>query len=221
MNLEDLPALASDKKSGVVLKKKIIHVALMPEQQQDIEGSILKNLDSHKNKFHPDLRGVLMDYDGVQVRSRDLKDLPRWPFLHLPIEADFFLFHPKKGLRLICRVTKKGVNFMECLFLGTFRLSVSKPAGVEDWMETGVDLGQAVEVEVISVATLNDYTVMEGRLVEEVKKKKEVTHVEEFNGNICEDVDSGMESNCGKRKMEPEEEEKQARKRKKNGEKNV
>lgn len=78
-------------------------------------------------------------------------------FIHVDIEADFFIFKPVVGKVLQGHVNKKSKDHVGCLVHKLFNVSLPKPEGEKNWIGKSLNLNAEISFEVT-------YTDFEGRL---------------------------------------------------------
>nr|XP_009679133.1 PREDICTED: DNA-directed RNA polymerase I subunit RPA43 [Struthio camelus australis] len=108
----------------------------------------------HTNRFSPfasSLQGVPVAYDNIKVVG-ELGDIyDDQGFIHLNIEADFIIFSPKKGKKLVGVINKVAPSHIGCLIHGCFNASIPKPEqmSVAQWQELGLKLGDELKFQVM------------------------------------------------------------------------
>ncbi|NXJ85514.1 RPA43 polymerase, partial [Trogon melanurus] len=72
-------------------------------------------------------------------------------FIHLNIEADFVIFSPKKGKKLVGVINKVAPSHIGCLIHGCFNASIPKPEqmSVVQWQELGLKIGDELKFQVL------------------------------------------------------------------------
>ncbi|KFO94659.1 DNA-directed RNA polymerase I subunit RPA43, partial [Buceros rhinoceros silvestris] len=97
------------------------------------------------------LQGVPVAYDNIKVLS-ELGDIyDDQGFIHLNIEADFVIFSPKKGKKLVGVINKVAPSHIGCLIHGCFNASIPKPEqmSVVQWQELGLKIGDELKFRVL------------------------------------------------------------------------
>ncbi|KFV84350.1 DNA-directed RNA polymerase I subunit RPA43, partial [Struthio camelus australis] len=101
--------------------------------------------------FASSLQGVPVAYDNIKVVG-ELGDIyDDQGFIHLNIEADFIIFSPKKGKKLVGVINKVAPSHIGCLIHGCFNASIPKPEqmSVAQWQELGLKLGDELKFQVM------------------------------------------------------------------------
>ncbi|NXF78678.1 RPA43 polymerase, partial [Sclerurus mexicanus] len=97
------------------------------------------------------LQGVPVAYDNIKVVG-ELGDIyDDQGFIHLNIEADFVIFSPKKGKKLVGIINKVAPSHIGCLIHGCFNASIPKPEqmSVVQWQELGLKIGDELKFQVL------------------------------------------------------------------------
>ncbi|XP_010168566.1 DNA-directed RNA polymerase I subunit RPA43, partial [Antrostomus carolinensis] len=97
------------------------------------------------------LQGVPVAYDNIKVVG-ELGDIyDDQGFIHLNIEADFVIFSPKKGKKLVGIINKVAPSHIGCLIHGCFNASIPKPEqmSVVQWQELGFKIGDELKFQVL------------------------------------------------------------------------
>ncbi|XP_061520753.1 DNA-directed RNA polymerase I subunit RPA43 [Phycodurus eques] len=159
--------LVSAPYSCLVMNKHRRHVALPPLYLNKKKTGLQGELQAELLKFSPSLQGVPLAYDNIQIVRcyGDIYDDSG--YIHMDIEANFIIFQPKKGQRLLGKVNKLGVSHVGCLVHGCFNASIPKPnlVSVDTWREAGPRIGSELEFEVIALdADTAGVLLIRGRL---------------------------------------------------------
>ncbi|XP_061681581.1 DNA-directed RNA polymerase I subunit RPA43 [Syngnathoides biaculeatus] len=159
--------LVSTPYSCLVMKTHRRHVALPPMYLNKKKTGLQGELQAELLKFSPRLQGVPLAYDNIQI-VRHFGDIyDDSGYIHMDIEANFIIFQPKKGQRLLGKVNKLGVSHVGCLVHGCFNASIPKPSlvSVDTWWEAGPRIGSELEFEVIALdADTAGVLLIRGRL---------------------------------------------------------
>jgi len=198
LQLEQLSELCKSEHSGVCAVKKQIRLCLEPSYLSDINFAILKCLNSHLNKYYPEVSGILLGYD--QLKLKKSTGAMFQPLLHVDIQATFFLFCPLPGQLLSGIVNMKSRGHLGVLVLDTFNASImSGHTPVNGLPGNEVSLGIVVRFKVLSVSYSMNRVVLMGEMVSETMKVKDtavmvgiIGHVDDFEGDS--DHDSGIEN---------------------------
>lgn len=95
------------------------------------------------------LQGVPVAYDKIRLIG-ELGDIyDDQGYIHLNIEADFVIFRPKIGQKLLGTVNKVAPSHLGCLVHGCFNASIPKPHHANGiWPDFAVKVGDSLEFEV-------------------------------------------------------------------------
>ncbi|XP_040289626.1 DNA-directed RNA polymerase I subunit RPA43 [Bufo bufo] len=136
--------------SCLVLKTHRRHLALSPKYLSKKRSGIKEHLSAELLKYNAVLEGVPVAYDNIKLVG-ELGDIyDDVGYIHINIEADFVIFQPKCGQRLVGVVNKKAPSHVGCLVHGCFNASVPRPIKmpVDAWQHMDVNLGDQLEFEV-------------------------------------------------------------------------
>ncbi|XP_057683564.1 DNA-directed RNA polymerase I subunit RPA43 [Corythoichthys intestinalis] len=145
--------LVSAPYSCLVLNTHRRHVALSPFYLNKKRTGLQGELQAELLKFSPSLQGVPLAYDDIRI-VRSYGDIfDDSGYVHMDIEANFIIFQPKKGQRLLGKVNKLAASHAGCLVHGCFNASIPKPnlVSVDTWREAGPQIGTELEFEVIAL----------------------------------------------------------------------
>ncbi|XP_030057464.1 DNA-directed RNA polymerase I subunit RPA43 [Microcaecilia unicolor] len=145
--------LLSHRGSCLVLHRHRRHLALPPRHLHTKRTGVRQELDAELLRYSEGLKGVPVAYDNVKIVG-ELGDIyDDQGYIHLNIEADFVIFRPKKGHKLVGVVNKVALSHIGCLVHGCFNASIPKPPqmSVEEWQNFGVNVGDQLEFEVFQL----------------------------------------------------------------------
>ena len=129
MQISRLKSLLSQPDSCITHVRLPVHLALQPSYLGTVNAGIFNFLNNKLNSYYPELKGVLMGYEKIRLK-RKTGNIPNDnPFIHVDIQADFYLFTPKPGSELRGRVNKKSSGHVGCLVHDTFNASIAPPVG--------------------------------------------------------------------------------------------
>ncbi|KAF1419456.1 DNA-directed RNA polymerase I subunit RPA43, partial [Spheniscus mendiculus] len=112
---------------------------------------IRAQLDAELLRYSDSLQGVPVAYDNIKVVG-ELGDIyDDQGFIHLNIEADFVIFSPKKGKKLVGVINKVAPSHIGCLIHGCFNASIPKPEqmSIVQWQELGLKIGDELKFQVL------------------------------------------------------------------------
>ncbi|XP_027892864.1 DNA-directed RNA polymerase I subunit RPA43 [Xiphophorus couchianus] len=145
--------LLSAPYSCLVLNTHRRHVALPPVYLNKKRTGIQEELDAELLKFSQSLHGVPLAYDNIRIVTQHGDIYDDSGYIHMNIEANFIVFQPKKGQKLLGKVNKLGVSHVGCLVHGCFNASIPKPnlVSVETWRDSGPRIGTELEFKVTTL----------------------------------------------------------------------
>ncbi|TKS88526.1 DNA-directed RNA polymerase I subunit RPA43 [Collichthys lucidus] len=125
------------------------HIGLPPMYLNKKRTGIQEELGSELLKFSESLKGVPLAYDDIRIVGQHGDIYDDSGYIHMDIEANFIVFQPKRGQRLLGTVNKLGVSHVGCLVHGCFNASILKPnlVSVETWRDAGPRIGTQLEFE--------------------------------------------------------------------------
>ncbi|CAM4518536.1 unnamed protein product, partial [Lepidochelys olivacea] len=127
------------------------HIALAPRYLNRKRTGIREQLDGELLRYSESLSGVPVAYDNIRVVG-ELGDIyDDQGFIHFNIEADFVIFTPKKGKKLVGVINKVAPSHIGCLIHGCFNASIPKPDRMSaiQWQDLGLKIGDKLEFEVL------------------------------------------------------------------------
>ncbi|XP_028674150.1 DNA-directed RNA polymerase I subunit RPA43 isoform X1 [Erpetoichthys calabaricus] len=152
------------------------HIVLSPIYIKKKKTGIQEQLSAELLKYSESLKGVPVAYDNIRILG-DLGDIhDDQGYIHINIEADFVIFRPGKGRKLVGIVNKVSPTHIGCLVHGCFNASIPKPwqMSAVTWQEFGWKLGDSLEFEVLQLdADAVGVVLIRGRLY--------------INGSTCEE----------------------------------
>ncbi|XP_007505471.2 DNA-directed RNA polymerase I subunit RPA43 [Monodelphis domestica] len=126
------------------------HVALAPRFLDRKRSGLREQLDRELLRYSESLRGVPVAYDNLKIVG-ELGDIyDDQGHVHLNVEADFVVFCPERGQRLLGTVNKVAPSHLGCLVHGCFNASIPKPEHMpaEQWQGLHFHVGDELEFEV-------------------------------------------------------------------------
>ncbi|XP_061212409.1 DNA-directed RNA polymerase I subunit RPA43 [Neopsephotus bourkii] len=143
--------LVWERYSCLVVAPHRRHVALAPRYLGRKRTGIRAQLDAELLRYSESLKGVPVAYDNIKVVG-ELGDIyDDQGFIHLNIEADFVIFSPKKGKKLLGVINKVAPSHIGCLIHGCFNASIPKPEqmSVAQWQDLGLKIGDELKFQVL------------------------------------------------------------------------
>ncbi|XP_036912184.1 DNA-directed RNA polymerase I subunit RPA43 isoform X2 [Sturnira hondurensis] len=143
-------ALLNSRYSCLVAGPHRRHIALSPRYLHRKRTGIREQLDAELLRYSESLSGVPIAYDNIKVVG-ELGDIyDDQGYIHLNIEADFVIFCPEPGQKLMGTVNKVSSSHIGCLVHGCFNASIPKPEQMpaEQWQGLEISVGDELEFEV-------------------------------------------------------------------------
>uniref|UniRef100_F1SC14 DNA-directed RNA polymerase subunit n=2 Tax=Sus scrofa TaxID=9823 RepID=F1SC14_PIG len=143
-------ALVSSRYSCLVAGPHRRHIALSPRYLNRKRTGIREQLDAELLRYSESLLGVPIAYDNIKVVG-ELGDIyDDQGHIHLNIEADFVIFCPEPGQKLMGTINKVSSSHIGCLVHGCFNASIPKPEQMpaEQWQTLEINVGDELEFEV-------------------------------------------------------------------------
>ncbi|KAG8443045.1 hypothetical protein GDO86_011749 [Hymenochirus boettgeri] len=136
--------------SCLVVETHRRHLALSPKFLKRKRSGIQEQLNAELLKYSEGLKGVPVAYDNIKLVG-ELGDIyDDLGHVYVNIEADFVIFKPKFGQKLVGVVNKVAQTHIGCLVHGCFNASIPKPPKmpIENWQQIGVNVDDQIEFEV-------------------------------------------------------------------------
>ncbi|XP_011635195.1 DNA-directed RNA polymerase I subunit RPA43 [Pogonomyrmex barbatus] len=141
----ELTGLLEDEEAHVHFTRTIKHLALHPYHLNNVQRGLNQILVSSLNTYDRELKGFVLAFRNSKLLNNLGATLYDSPFIHVDIEADFYLFRPTVGSFLKGVVNKKGLDHIVVLVHKIYTISIPKPDDVEEWPGDSVEIGQEVK----------------------------------------------------------------------------
>ncbi|NXN57089.1 RPA43 polymerase, partial [Rynchops niger] len=169
------------------------HVALAPRYLGRKRTGIRAQLDTELLRYSESLQGVPVAYDNIKVVG-ELGDIyDDQGFIHLNIEADFIIFSPKKGKKLVGIINKVAPSHIGCLIHGCFNASIPKPEqmSIVQWQELGLKIGDELKFQVLHLDSdaAGVFFIRGGLTKSSMRPKQSVTVTDSTNGGEIQNLD--------------------------------
>ncbi|NXW26843.1 RPA43 polymerase, partial [Phaetusa simplex] len=169
------------------------HVALAPRYLGRKRTGIRAQLDTELLRYSESLQGVPVAYDNIKVVG-ELGDIyDDQGFIHLNIEADFVIFSPKKGKKLVGIINKVAPSHIGCLIHGCFNASIPKPEqmSIVQWQELGLKIGDELKFQVLHLDSdaAGVFFIRGGLTKSSMRPKQSVTVPDSTNGDEIQNLD--------------------------------
>ncbi|KFQ34217.1 DNA-directed RNA polymerase I subunit RPA43, partial [Mesitornis unicolor] len=170
------------------------HVALAPRYLGRKCTGIRAQLDAELLRYSESLQGVPVAYDNIKVVG-ELGDIyDDQGFIHVNIEADFIIFSPKKGKKLVGVINKVAPSHIGCLIHGCFNASIPKPEHmlIVQWQELGLKIGDELKFRVLHLDSdaAGVFFIRGGLTKSSMKPKPSETVTDSANGDESQKLDS-------------------------------
>ncbi|XP_078394986.1 DNA-directed RNA polymerase I subunit RPA43 isoform X2 [Cetorhinus maximus] len=166
LSFQQACALIKSPYSCLVLDTCRRHIALSPLYLKRQRSGIERQLRTELLRFSESLQGVPIAYNKVRLIG-ELGDIyDDQGYIHLNIEADFVIFRPKTGQKLVGIVNKVAPSHLGCLVHGCFNASIPKPHQANGtWPGFAVTVGDSLKFKVLQLdADVAGVLCIRGRL---------------------------------------------------------
>nr|XP_034176583.1 DNA-directed RNA polymerase I subunit RPA43 [Osmia lignaria] len=140
----ELTALLEDEDSHVSFEKFKKHLGLHPFHLTNLTAALNEILSSNLNFYDTELKGFVLAYKNPKLLTPLGDIFYDTCFIHIDIEADFYIFKPEVGSSLKGIVSKKGLDHIGVLVHKAFNVSIPKLDDEEDWVGDNLEIGQEV-----------------------------------------------------------------------------
>ncbi|KFP94404.1 DNA-directed RNA polymerase I subunit RPA43, partial [Haliaeetus albicilla] len=114
-------------------------------------------------------------------------------FIHLNVEADFVIFSPKKGKKLVGVINKVAPSHIGCLIHGCFNASIPKPEqmSIVQWQDLGLKIGDELKFQVLHLDSdaAGVFFIRGGLTKRSMKPKRSETVTDSTNGDEIQKLD--------------------------------
>ncbi|KAL6429312.1 hypothetical protein ACFW04_008192 [Cataglyphis niger] len=143
-SLLELTGLLEEEDAHVHFERTTKHLALHPYHLSNIKQGLNQILKSSLNCYDKELKGFMLAFKHPKLLNNFGELLYDSPFIHVDIEADFYLFRPMIGSFLKGIVNKKGLDHIVVLVHKIYTISIPKPDNIEEWLGDLVEIGQEI-----------------------------------------------------------------------------
>ncbi|XP_051872360.1 DNA-directed RNA polymerase I subunit RPA43 isoform X2 [Pristis pectinata] len=207
LSFSEACSLIQSPHSCLVLDTCRRHLALCPLYLNRKRSGIERQLKTELLRFSESLQGVPVAYDKVRLIGAlgDIYD--DQGYIHLNIEADFVIFRPKIGQKLMGTVNKVAPSHIGCLVHGCFNASIPKPHHANGiWPGFAVTVGDILEFEVVQLdADAAGVLCIRGQLDKSVQAPYGADFEEPLEED-CVEQDGGIAGKKKKKKKQKDEE---------------
>ncbi|NXT21458.1 RPA43 polymerase, partial [Syrrhaptes paradoxus] len=185
--------LVGRRYSCLVVAPRRRHVALPPRYLGRKRSGIRAQLDGELLRYSESLQGVPVAYDNIKVVG-ELGDIyDDQGFIHLNVEADFVIFSPKKGKKLVGVINKVAPSHIGCLIHGCFNASIPKPEQMStvQWQELGLKIGDELKFKVLHLDSdaAGVFFIRGGLTKSSMQPKQSETVTDSVNGDDSQKLD--------------------------------
>ncbi|CAK9796956.1 DNA-directed RNA polymerase I subunit RPA43 [Anthophora quadrimaculata] len=150
----ELTGALEDEDSQVHFEKCRKHLGLHPFHLTNLNAALNEILSSNLYSYDNDLKGFLLAYKNPKLLTPLGEIFYDTCFIHVDIEAEFYVFRPKVGCTLKGIVNKKGLDHIGVLVHKAFNVSIPKPDEEENWPGDNLEIGQEAKFKI----TFLDFT---------------------------------------------------------------
>ncbi|XP_076170031.1 RNA polymerase I subunit F [Ptiloglossa arizonensis] len=182
----ELTGLLEDDDSHVYFERLTKHYGLHPFHLTDLNAALNEILSSNLNFYDAELKGFLLAYKNPKLLSPLGEIIYDTCFIHIDIEADFYIFRPEVGCSLKGIINKKGLDHIGVLVHKAFNVSIPKQDDEENWLGNNLEIGEEVRFKVTHFdcssklpfirGILNPDDYLQGcRLIEKTRNRRKST----------------------------------------------
>ncbi|XP_060104603.1 DNA-directed RNA polymerase I subunit RPA43 [Heteronotia binoei] len=150
-SFEAARVLAESRYSCLVITQHRRHIALPPRFLHRKRTGICMQLDAVLRRYSESFQGVPVAYDNIRITNELGDIIDDLGAVHLDIEADFMVFTPKPGKKLVGIINKVASSHMGCLVHGCFNASIPRPdcISIDEWKNLGFQIGDRLVFKVL------------------------------------------------------------------------
>ncbi|XP_062898555.1 DNA-directed RNA polymerase I subunit RPA43 [Mobula hypostoma] len=204
------PLYLNRKRSGIErqLKTELFRFSERSHQCCSLVPEDIFDDPAKTGETHTGLQGVPVAYNKIRLIG-ELGDIfDDQGYIHVNIEADFVIFRPNIGQKLVGTVNKIAPSHIGCLVHGCFNASIPKPHHANGvWPGFEVTVGDTLEFEVVQLdADAAGVLCIRGRLDKSVQAPYGADF-EELREEDCVEQDGGKAGKKKKKKKKWKDEE--------------
>ncbi|XP_061443128.1 DNA-directed RNA polymerase I subunit RPA43 [Rhineura floridana] len=150
-SFEAAQALMESHYSCLVATGHRRHIALPPRFLCRKRTGIRAQLDAELRRFSESFQGVPVAYDDIKITNELGDIIDDIGAVHLDVEANFVIFQPKPGKKLVGTINKIAPSHIGCLVHGCFNASIPKPdyMSADEWKNLGFQIGNRLIFKVL------------------------------------------------------------------------
>ncbi|XP_057334029.1 probable serine/threonine-protein kinase kinX [Microplitis mediator] len=197
--IQELNELIKKENSCVFKETLQRHVSLHPIHLNDTKKALKDILNSSINTFDTEFNGLLIAYKNPKLLCPlGFINYDNY-FIHMNVQADFYIFRPAVGSVLTGVVNKKEENYIGVLVHKAFNVSITKRMKDDSWQGHYLEVGQEATFTVTQVDLRARVPFIRGKLLIEDTVDG---NNEEIDGD--EDIDENVENNLNEEVEENE-----------------
>ncbi|KAG7189494.1 hypothetical protein KM043_017188 [Ampulex compressa] len=147
-SLLELSGLLEDEDARVCFEKVKKHYGLHPFHLTNLHAALNEILSSSLNTYDAELKGLILAYKNPKLLTNLGEIVYDACFIHVDIEADFYVFRPEVGCTLKGIVNKKGMDHIGVLVHKAFNVSIPNTESTDEWPGNDVKMGQEIRFTV-------------------------------------------------------------------------
>ncbi|XP_053114806.1 DNA-directed RNA polymerase I subunit RPA43 [Hemicordylus capensis] len=150
-SFETARTLAESRYSCLVVMPHRRHIALPPRFLHRKRTGICAQLDSELRCYSESFQGVPVAYDDIKITNELGDIIDDMGAIHMDVEANFVVFRPKPGKKLVGIINKIAPSHTGCLVHGCFNACIPKPDHilVDEWKNLGFEMGNRLLFKVL------------------------------------------------------------------------
>ncbi|XP_044586699.1 probable serine/threonine-protein kinase kinX isoform X4 [Cotesia glomerata] len=148
---KELDDLVNQKNSCVFKETIKKHIPMYSVHLSDVRKSFKDILNSSINTFDSSFDGLLISYQNPTILCPLTQMFYDIQFVHVDLQADFYIFRPTVDSILTGIVNKKETNYIGVLMHKTFNVSITKRSDDEYWLGHNVFVGDKATFRVTQV----------------------------------------------------------------------
>ncbi|KAK0175321.1 hypothetical protein PV327_009078 [Microctonus hyperodae] len=197
-SLGELKKLVNNENSCVHFERAKRHVALHPFHLNDLNKALHEIISSSINFYDSELKGLLLSYKNPKLLSSLGSILYDNHYIHVDIEADFYVFKPEIGSVLSGIVNKQAINHIGVLVHKAFNVSIPMNENDNKWRDHHAHVGREVMFKVTHLDFKGRLPFIKGELLSDSEhhEEDEDDHQEMNSSKIINQIANDSDSSC-------------------------
>ncbi|KAK0166071.1 hypothetical protein PV328_004521 [Microctonus aethiopoides] len=195
-SLGELKKLINNENSCVHFERAKRHVALHPFHLNNLNKALHEILSSSINFYDFELKGLLLSYKNPKLLSSLGSILYDSHFIHVDIEADFYIFKPEVGSVLSGIVNKQAINHIGVLVHKAFNVSIPMNENDNEWRDHHAYVGREVMFKVTHVDFKGRLPFIRGELLSDSEPDEDYDHQEINSSQNSNKIANDSDSSC-------------------------